>query len=667
MKIGYAGHRIPILHLEHNMSRTTATDLSKRRLMRLVPCLLGGAVLAGTVGAQQPQAAGASAHYGAALPAAYRVINLSTGGIVSIPAINDRGQVAYTFADGLGGVRALFYDGTSIVEIDPLGGTPDGAIGLNNAGQVAGTAVTSGGTLTRAYVWTSSTGAVDLGTLGGPSAGAVDINNRGEVAGSSTTPTSFPHAFRWTAATGIEDLGILPGASFPSFTNATAISDSGLITGWGTSANGNGHAFAWTRRTGMIDLGTLGGSFSYAEDVNAQGQVVGYATVSGDLWHAFIWNRRSGMTDLGTGGGQESFAVAISDKGQVAGIINFPDSQRGFSWTRAGGLIRFGTLGGLRSSARDVNGKGQVVGGSNTRRGDLHAFVWTAREGLVDLNKRLRHAPAGLVLDYAFAISDNGSIVATSNAGLVLLKPDCGCPGTHAVGPIAVPSMVAAGTPFDSTVSFAGADTAARHHVTWSWGDGSGEQAGFARESNGAGHAIGSYTYKAPGIYTISARVTDLAGKSATVTRDLIVYDKAGATVRGSGSFVSTQGAGGKAGGVASFDLIAPSGASAKAAAATKGELRFRAGTLNFRSQNVKAVAVQGQQGRFEGSGTLNGSGDYRFALATMAGGAGQPGRFALKIWHLDPVTQAEVVDYDNLVAGPGNTGPAVQGSIVHQ
>ena len=70
---------------------------------------------------------------------------------------------------------------------------------------------------------------------------------------------------------------------------------------------------------------------------------------------------------------------------------------------------------------------------------------------------------------------------------------------------------------------------------------------------------------------------------------------------------------------------------------------------------------------RFEGSGTLNGTGDYRFALATAAGGAGQPGRVALKIWHLDPVTRAEVVDYDNLAAGPGNTGPAVQGSIVHQ
>lgn len=651
------------------MSRTTATDQSKRRLLRLVPCLLGGVVLAGTVGAQQPQAAAAAvpAHYGAALPAAYRVINLGTGEIAAFPDINDRGQVAYTLTNGPAALRALFYDGASIVEIDPLGSTHIGAIALNNAGQVAGSALVGGGPNTHAYVWTRSGGAIDLGTLSGVSSGATDINNRGEVTGNSITGTSFPHAFRWSAGTGIEDLGLLPGATFPAFTNATAISDSGLIAGWGTSASGDGHAFAWTRKTGIIDLGTFGGQFSFANGVNALGQVVGYAAAPGNVYHAFIWSPYGGLRDLGLGGGLESFAGAINDNGQVIGGINYATAQRAFSWTRAGGMVRLGTLGGASSSAIAINNKGQVVGGSNTRRGDSHAFVWTAREGLVDLNRRLRHAPPGLVLDFAVAISDNGAIVATSNAGLVLLKPDCGCPGTHAVGPIEAPEMIAAGTPFDSAVSFAGADTAAKHNVTWSWGDGSAEQAGFARESGGAGRATGSYTYKAPGIYTITASVTDLAGKSATVTRNIVVYDKAGAAVRGSGSFVSPQGAGGKVGsvgGVASFDLIAPPVASAKAVAATAGELRFRAGTLNFRSQTLKAVAVQGQRGQFEGSGTLNGSGDYRFLLATTAG---QPGRFALKIWHLDPVTRAEVVDYDNLAAGPGNTGPAVQGSIVHQ
>jgi hypothetical protein len=47
---------------------------------------------------------------------------------------------------------------------------------------------------------------------------------------------------------------------------------------------------------------------------------------------------------------------------------------------------------------------------------------WTAEEGIVDLNTRLHAPPAGMRVLNALAISDNGSIVALSNTGLVLLK-----------------------------------------------------------------------------------------------------------------------------------------------------------------------------------------------------------------------------------------------------
>jgi probable HAF family extracellular repeat protein len=65
-----------------------------------------------------------------------------------------------------------------------------------------------------------------------------------------------------------------------------------------------------------------------------------------------------------------------------------------------------------------------VVGSSNTANGAQRAFVWSAPEGrMLDLNTRLRAAPAGLVLDNAVAISERGAIVAYSNRGLVLLEP----------------------------------------------------------------------------------------------------------------------------------------------------------------------------------------------------------------------------------------------------
>lgn len=641
--------------------------LKRRQLLRLLPCLLAGASLAVTAGAGQPQVTSVTAgpNHTAALPAAYRVINLGPGGESALPKINDSGQVAFTHTD----TRAMFYDGTTVQDIGTLGGTHATAFDLNDAGQVVGSSSLPGDPpYTHAFLWSRTSGMIDLGTLGGNSANAVAINNLGQVAGSSPFSDSRPHAFRWSPAFGLEDIGLFPGGDF---SNATDISDSGLVTGWGSNANGNGHAFAWTPTTGLIDLGTRGGSFSFAEATNARGQVAGYATVPGNLWHAFLWDARFGMKDLGTAGGTESFALALNDYGQVVGVFDTPRAQRAFSWTHARGIVDIGTLGGANSRALAVNNKGQAVGGSMTRAGTFHGFVWTAREGMIDLNKRLRHAPAGLVVEFATAISDNGSIVALSNAGLLLLKPDCGCPGPHAVGPIAMADMVEAGTPFESTVSFAGADTAARHYVTWSWGDGTGDQPGNARESKGAGNAIGNHHYAMPGIYTISAKVADLGGKSATVTRSVIVYDKNGGTARGMGSFMSPRDANRMERshvGMATFSLVAPSAAGAKAAASA--ELRFQVGSSTFRSQDLRAVAVQAKRAQFEGSGTINGNAGYRFTLTTTAGrgaAAGEAGRFGLKIWHTDPATRAEVLDYDNRQAGPGNTGPAVEGSIVHQ
>ena len=647
------------------MSHTSGTNLTGRRW--LLPCLLGGLVLSNTAGAQAQAPSTASHGHGPAVAGSYRVINLGVGELASTPQINDSDQVAYTLNTG----QVLFYNGTNIVSISPQAGTLGGSIGLNNAGQVAGSYLRPDGFNGQGYVWSQAAGMNLLPTLGGNSVFAYLINNRGQVAGNSTAPDSSTHAFLWSLASGIEDIGLFPGAALPGFTNATGLNDKGMVVGWGSDENRNGHAFAWTRKTGVVDLGTLGGSFSIAQGVNAAGQVIGSATIAGDLyWHAFVWTPGGGMQDLGTGGGVDSGAGAINDKGQVVGSIGLSPSQRhGFSWTRAGGLIDLGTLGGPNSDVVDLNDKGLVVGTSTTKQGVYHAIVWSAKEGLVDLNKRLRHAPPGLVVDVATTISNNGAIVATSNAGLVLLKPDCGCTGMHTVGPIAAPDMVEVGAPVEGSVGFAGADTAARHHVTWSWGDGSGDQAGHVRESGGSGSAAGSHAYAAPGIYTVSATVTDLGGKHATAARRIVVHEKAGGVVRGSGWFVSPQGANRQArtaSGKATFHLVAASPFVSKTSA-SRAELQFRSGTLNFRSQTLKPVALQGARAQFAGSGTVNGSGDYRFTLATTEDGTNSPARFGLKIWHLDPVTRAEVVDYDNLSADGGGSGSAVQGSIVHQ
>jgi hypothetical protein len=266
--------------------------------------------------------------------------------------------------------------------------------------------------------------------------------------------------------------------------------------------------------------------------------------------------------------------------------------------------------------------------------------------------------PGGLQLDAAVAISDNGAIVATSNAGLVLLKPDAGQKGAPAVGPIAADGLVQVGVPVDASVSFAADDPGSKHNVTWTWGDGSGERAGGTRATGGAGSASASYTYAAPGIYLVTAKVVDLGGNRATVSRRIVACARARGLVCGSGALVSAPGArrrGRMHAGAASFSFVAPAAANANADGAA---LHFNVVGLGFRSRKLRTVAMQGGHGKFEGSGSINGQGDYKFTLDASAGAAGTAARFGLRIWHVDPVTRTQVVDYETGAA------PIAEGTI---
>lgn len=658
------------------MSHTHQADLPKRRLLRLLPCLFASLVCAGVAGAAEPQA-GAQAQHAAAAPKAYRVVNLLPGGIGAYSNFNARDQIAIAFQDETEASRAYFYDGRALHAIGTLGGFQTFVNGVNDAGEVAGHSIVANGVY-HAFKWSRQRGMRDLGTLDGTGVSQEGfgrpINNRGQVVGFSSTQSGPTQAFLWSRAGGMRNLGGLPGNE-SGFSFAQAINDAGMVVGSAGAADLTQRPFIWTPWSGMTDIGTLGGVFATAVGITDDGMVVGNARDPNFLNRIFVWTRKGGIRSVGTAGGRESYVSSngVSRNGNVAGFIRFGnDLDHAALWTRARGLVDLGTLGGPASYAAGINNKSQLVGAADVNDFTRTAIIWTPKDGMIDLNTRLRNAPPGLFVYVGFVISDNGVILADSNAGLILLKPDRGGPWPHAAGPITAPDMVEVGAPFDASVSFADSDTAARHNVTWSWGDGSGDQQVNPREGKGVGHADGSHRYTAPGIYTVSAKVGDRSGQGPTVSRTVVVVERAAGTAGGNGWFESPSGANRKdlgQPGRAFFSVFAPPATGTQASAA-KAMLRFRVGTLNFRSENMKLVAARQAHAQFEGSGKINGVGDYRFRLTTTAGGTdgqGQPDRIGLKIWRIDPLTGKEVVSYDNEGAGKGSAVPAAQGRIVLQ
>jgi probable HAF family extracellular repeat protein len=597
--------------------------------------------------------------------ASYSVVNLTSNGRVKPGGINGTGQVAFWDFNNL--MRAKFYDGTAVQDLGTLGGPYSSASAVNELGQVVGWASTGGGG-NHAISWTQAGGLVDLGTLGGQSAGGDAVNGSGQVVGYSDTVSGDIHAFSWTQTGGMVDLGTFGGRQSVAY----AVNGSGQVVGYVNPASGGEHAFSWTQAGGMVDLGTLGGQHGGGIAVTGSGEVVGYSTTASEDWRVFSWTQAGGMVDLGTLGGTYSYVKAANGSGQVVGYSANPSGvDRAFSWTQAGGMVDLGTLGGQSAGANAVNGSGQVVGEADTASGGIHAFSWTQAGGMVDLNSRIPTVPPGLELYRALAISDNGSIVADSNMGLVLLK--AGSAGL-AVCPISANDPVAVGAPVAVSASFTDADVGSTHTAAWSWGDGSAAQAGTVTERNGAGSVSGTHTYSAAGIYTVNVTVTDSTGRSTQVSRDVVVYDPSAGFVTGGGWIMSPPGAYRRdttVTGRATFGFVSKY---QKRATVPTGntEFKFRAANLNFHSENHDWLVIDGARAQYKASGTINGSGDYKLMLTVVDGkllGKGAVDRFRIKIWHYDAHLKANVVDYDNQLGGSPDEGTALGGGsiVIHK
>lgn len=308
----------------------------------------------------------------------------------------------------------------TVHEIPTLGGDRSTALGVNNAGQVVGSARNADG-LFQPILWENGV-VTNLNPFPGTQGNANAINNNGEIVGFiNSTPGTTQRGFYWNAG----NLALLePASGNPNhFTEAHGINDHGQISGSAQVAGPNGfQAFIWDRDNtspviSVPQISGTGAGFSAGYYINNNGQMTGYYQSNLGFeqpWRGFVYQTSNNLaTDVGTLGDDNSYVEAwdINDHGHVVGYsdTNLFFDTRAFILTEDG-MQSLGTLpGGNFSSALGINNNDWVVGTSTNESGQPRAFLW--RDGVMeDLNDFI-DPNSGWILERAQGVSDTGWII----------------------------------------------------------------------------------------------------------------------------------------------------------------------------------------------------------------------------------------------------------------
>ena len=318
------------------------------------------------------------------------------------------------------------------------------ANGVNLSGKVVGQFWIQPSGSPHAYLWFMRNGGKDLGCFGdGPPedlSEAIDINDLGQVVGSSWMPieaTITTRAFLWSKNGGMVNLGTSgePDQSKPPeemFSYAFGINNKGDIVG-----EVDNLAFLWTNKHGMVLLNPLLPTWQWwsaAWDINDNRQIVGSGQADHFVsdhreYHAMLWTDVGEMMDLGTlkknsqalginnhgmvvGGSSDQEKTYLHERIGFAGWCNeFDPLCVPFMWTKQYGMSQLPTLDEdvVMGCANGINDLGQVVGWSYTADGEVHAFLWTIKNGIKDLGTLL-----GDNESVAYGINNLGQVVGYS-------------------------------------------------------------------------------------------------------------------------------------------------------------------------------------------------------------------------------------------------------------
>jgi probable HAF family extracellular repeat protein len=283
------------------------------------------------------------------------------------------------------------------------GGTTASARGINDAGQVIGTATDASYAINR-VLWDAAAsvlGAPSVAYIGSGAIEPTSLNDLGEIVGIHRISASQRQGDYWAGTqSAVVALMPLAGGS-PYLTTARAINANGVITGSSPNSSGIITAVLWNRTGAPMSLQIAGEGLG----INKSGHVVG---VTGDLvTRGFLWRNGSKLELVSLGGsGSSARAVAVSDTGYIAGssdngtsAVRWTYSIDGSGSVTAEALPLPGDL--VRPSPAAVNDAGDIVGTANSSFGRPRAILWRRGEAI----------PLAAFDSRAYGINDAGQIV----------------------------------------------------------------------------------------------------------------------------------------------------------------------------------------------------------------------------------------------------------------
>lgn len=233
------------------------------------------------------------------------------------------------------------------------------------------------------------------------------------------------------------------GASSSSFAPSASAQQSTIQSGLDARSKKRG-----VMRYDLVTLDSLGGSVSFAININDGGQASGTSLLGTNaILHAQVWERPPRTIDLGTLGGPNS-AVFQYNHGAPGHFVGWSETSNvdpndenfcgfgtpqiclGFNWQH-GKMTSLPTLGGNNDNTNDVNWRGQMVGAAETSTQDPSCtpphvldylgVIWQPSGKITALPPY-----SGDTVSYAYTITQLGQDV-VGNSG------SCAASTTHAV------------------------------------------------------------------------------------------------------------------------------------------------------------------------------------------------------------------------------------------